>query len=341
LPNDFTTGLVAKFREQLRAAKVGYLLGAGSSYLNGKGYPLAFNLWDCIKDKVPPAQRNDIQSKLDAEKIGIEAALDLLDSGKVEEAPHRQSVVKAIAEYFVGLSPELDTHRRFVDLLSRTQERKVQIFSLNYDPLIERSAELQMVRLIDGFTGHENAYFDSTVFLHDLAVIQSSHRGAMRRSIPTWLQLIKLHGSLGWYDDPVNGLRRTAFNASIAEPARRLMIPPQHRKAVETNTPPYARLWSEFRGSLVQGPEHINRLVCVGYGMADNHVNAVIEAALARSNFTLLIATKALSNAAFERWSKFKNAIVVTDARSSHYGKIGDGYPPLSSFEGLVEELSK
>ncbi len=40
--SDFTTELEAKVAQQLKSQRVGYLLGAGSSYLNGNGYPLAF-----------------------------------------------------------------------------------------------------------------------------------------------------------------------------------------------------------------------------------------------------------------------------------------------------------
>ncbi|MBI4966769.1 MAG: SIR2 family protein [Rhodospirillales bacterium] len=325
----------------MKASKVGFLLGAGSSYLNGEGYPLAFDLWEYIKDRVPADQRADIQSKLDSENIGIEKALDLLDVGKHNEGPHRHSVVRAIGEYFSELNPDLAVHRRFVQALSYSAERKVLVFSLNYDPLIERSAEIECIRLVDGFTGHDRAFFDQSVFTHDIAIIQSSYQGGLRRAIPTWIKLVKLHGSLGWYDDPEFGLRRGAFNAPVNAPAQRLMIPPQHRKATDTVTAPYARLWTEFRGSLIHGPDYINRLVCIGYGMADEHVSNVIEAALTRTNFTLIIATKALHDQDFERWSKYKNAIVVTKDRSSHYGTIGEGHEALSTFEGIVEELMK
>jgi hypothetical protein len=58
--------------------------------------------------------------------------------------------------------------------------------------------------------------------------------------------------------------------------------------------PPYAALWSTFRGSLGHYQNPINRLACFGYGFVDEHVNSVIEAALARTDFTLLIFTKAL-----------------------------------------------
>lgn len=337
----FPDRLAKKVGEQIRAIKVGFLLGAGSSYLNGSGYPLSADLWNCIKNDVPEDQRSDIQAKLDAEDIGLEKALDLLDSGMSEEGPHRHSVTNAIAKYFINIKPELTLHRQFLSTLANRGQRKVNIFSLNYDPLVERSAEAEHVRVVDGFIGHESAYFDPSVFDHDLAVIQIGHRGALRRPIQTWIQLVKLHGSLGWFDDPNAGFRRRHFDAHVVDPTKRLMIPPQHRKAAETVTPPYARLWSEFRKSLVHGPDTINRLVCMGYGMADEHVNAVIESALARTNFTLVVATKSLSDAAFSRWSQYQNALLITAGRSAFYGEVGVGNPSLSTFEGIVEELMK
>lgn len=336
---EFQNRLSRKVREQIKATRVGFLLGAGSSFLEGAGYPLAFNLWDKIKENVPNDQRVDIQAKLDAEDIGIERALDLLDLGTHAESPHRYSVVKAIALYFLELYPDLSVHRRFVSALSLSGSKKVNIFSLNYDPLIEWAAELEHIRLIDGFTGHDKAFFDPSVFMHDLAVIQNGYRGAQRRSIPTWLQLVKLHGSMGWYEAPETGLRRGPFNCTVNAPAKRLMIPPQHRKAADTVIPPYSKLWSEFRRTLIHGPDHINRLVCLGYGMADEHVNAVIEGALVRNNFTLIIATKSMSAKIFEHWSKYNNALVVTEDRASLYGETGPGHETLSTFEGIVEEL--
>lgn len=54
---DFTSALEAKVAEQLKAQRVGYLLGAGSSYLDDAGYPLALELWDLIKDRITDAQK--------------------------------------------------------------------------------------------------------------------------------------------------------------------------------------------------------------------------------------------------------------------------------------------
>ncbi len=54
---NFIGELEAKVAEQLKAQRVGYLLGAGSSYLDNAGYPLAFELWDLIKDRIVDPQK--------------------------------------------------------------------------------------------------------------------------------------------------------------------------------------------------------------------------------------------------------------------------------------------
>lgn len=87
--SDFTAELEAKVAQQLKSQRVGYLLGAGSSYLNNDGYPLAFQLWDKIKDSITDsAKRKDIQDKLDGGANGIEHALDLLDDGGANDTPY-------------------------------------------------------------------------------------------------------------------------------------------------------------------------------------------------------------------------------------------------------------
>jgi hypothetical protein len=338
--NDFTIRLENKVAEQLRAQRVGYLLGAGSSYLNGSGYPLAFELWDRIKDHISDtAKRSEIQAKLDGGATGIEQALDLLDNGEVVEGPHRHLVTAAIAEVFKPLTPSLDLHMEFVKRLGLKADPSIKVFNLNYDPLIERAAELARVRLCDGFVGHEHAYFDPATFDERIGRIRGTHKGRQFDETTKPVQLLKLHGSLGWYECSSNGVRRCAFASVIPTATKRLMIPPQRRKANDTMTPPYAALWSAFRGCLGQNAVPINRLACLGYGFADEHVNAVIEGALARTDFSVLIFTKVLSDSTWARWSIKANAVIVTETRSAIKGEIGPGHPNLWSFERLAKEV--
>ena len=112
---DFISSLEAKVSEQLKSQRVAYLLGAGSSYLDGAGYPLAAELWDLIRDRIADAQkRAEIQAKLDSGAAGIEHALDLLDDGGAMDTPHRHLVTAAIADDIRPKTPNLEVHIEFL-----------------------------------------------------------------------------------------------------------------------------------------------------------------------------------------------------------------------------------
>lgn len=337
---DFTRALEAKVAEQLKSQRVGYLLGAGSSYLGGAGYPLACELWDLIKDRITDSQcRADIQAKLDGGATGLEHALDLLDGGGAIDTQYRHLVTAAIADVFLPKNPDCDLHAEFLRRLSRRADPSVKVFSLNYDPLVERAAEDARVRVSDGFVGVEHAYFDPAVFEERIGRIRGTHKGRQFDETVKPIHLLKLHGSLGWYECPRRGVRRCGYGSALPDGTRRLMVPPQRRKAIDTMLPPYAALWSAFRGCLGQNATPINRLACLGYGFGDEHVNAVIEAALARMDFTLLIFTKELMNVAWDRWSVKINTVVVTETRCSIKGTAGQGHNDLWRFERLCREV--
>jgi hypothetical protein len=297
-------------------------------------------MWGLIKDLIPDVQkRNDIQAKLDSGATGIEQALDLLDAGGAMDTPYRHLVIEAIAKLFLPMSPSLNVHVEFVRRLSQRGDPCVKVFNLNYDPLVERAAEAARVRVTDGFLGVEHAFFDPAVFEERIGQIRGTHKGRQFEETVKPIHLFKLHGSLGWYECPSRGVRRCAYWSLPPSGTKRLMVPPQRRKATDTMFPPYSALWSAFRGCLSHNQNPLNRLACFGYGFADEHVNAVIEAALARTDFTLLILTKALADTAWNRWSIKANAVVVTEARCSLQGAIGPGHSDLWRFEQLCKEV--
>lgn len=337
---DFIGSLEAKVSEQLRAQRMGFLLGAGSSYMESAGYPLACDIWELIRNGVSdPQKRADIQERLDSGAAGLENALDQLDDGGATDTPYRHLVTAAIADLFLPKAPALEKHMEFVHRLGQRPDPCVKVFSLNYDPLIERAAEAANVRIADGFFGVERAFFDSSVFAERVGRIRGTHRGRQFEETVKPIHLLKLHGSLGWFEFAGHEVRRYPYGSPVPDGARRLMVPPQRRKGIDTMQPPYAALWSIFRGCLAHNENPINRLACFGYGFADEHVNAVIEAAMARTDFTLLIFTKGLSDGSWERWSVKRNAVVVTEARCSLKGTVGPGHPDLWRFERLCKEV--
>lgn len=337
--NSFRTRLEAKVAQQLGSQRVGYLLGAGASYLGGNGYPLAGELWHCIGPNLPTTEREEIQAKLDGGADGIENALDLLDDCSAVEKPHRHLVTEAIATHFHSISPPTDVHQTFVRRLAARDELSTPVFCLNYDGLIELAADAERIRVVDGFIGQERPFFDPVTYQERTAL---SHRGP-RKPQADWrkgiLHLYKLHGSLGWFHLGGTDVRRFGLGANTPPGGKRLMVPPQHRKTIDTTAHPYSALWSDFRGLLCQGPTMLNRLACVGYGLRDEHLNAVIENALGRSDFTMLAFAYGLTDQTFTRWSARRNVIIVTETRCSLYGEVGPGHPALWDFATLTQTI--
>src|ERR1035438_3240352 len=105
-------------------------------------------------------ESDEIQAKLDAGADGIENALDLLDDGAVVEKPHRHLVTEAIAKHFLSIRPPTDSHQVFVKRLAARDELSIPIFCLNYDGLIELAADIERIRLVDGFFGLERPFFE-------------------------------------------------------------------------------------------------------------------------------------------------------------------------------------
>jgi SIR2-like domain len=335
--------LLGKVRAQLKSRRVGFLLGAGSSYLDGQGYPLASGLWPLIKESLQPSDVRLIEDRLKGDPERFEAALDEIDiASGATDFPLRGRVAQAIADRFRDLNPPLTDHQRFARGIARRQERRIPVFSLNYDCLMEGAADEAKCRISDGFQGVANAYFDISC-LRDNHSLPGVRRGrACALPVKGTISLIKLHGSVSWFADNANTPRRTCPSCDVPDDWNRLMIPPQHRKASDSATPPYAQLWSEFRAHLANDERALlNRLFVVGYGMGDGHVNAVIQAALARRDFTLVVLARSLKDSVFESLASGARTIVITESRSALYGESGEGFHEEWGFNWLASEVHK
>lgn len=236
--NGFLDNLERTVRAQLKSRRVGYLLGAGASFLNGHGFPLAYDIWDKIKEVIPSKERKKIQEKLDMEGTeGIEQALDLLDPGRPEPTPHRTLVTNAIANLFSGIQPPIQNHSIFLRNVSRRNDNFIPIFTLNYDHLIELAADEESMAIVDGFNGFYKSSFDPNLFDVVPSKYYITRKGRVLRGSNSILHLYKLHGSMGWFSVEDNQFRVNP-NIQAEDNWRRLMIPPQYRKASETTTPP-------------------------------------------------------------------------------------------------------
>ncbi|KGL53843.1 fibronectin-binding protein (FBP) [Porphyromonas canoris] len=169
---------------------------------------------------------------------------------------------------------------------SRTgNKERLNIFTTNYDRLIEMGAELAGIHLMDRFVGTMMPIFRSSRLNLDIHYNPPGIRGEPRY-LEGVARLTKLHGSVDWVQ---NGgeIRRIGlpFGADSIEPylqapglygadALKLMIYPNSAKDRETAEYPYVELFRDFAASICR-PN--STLVSYGYGFADEHINRVIH----------------------------------------------------------------
>ena len=169
---------------------------------------------------------------------------------------------------------------------SRTGNReRLNIFTTNYDRLIEVGAELAGIHLMDRFVGTMMPIFRSSRLNLDIHYNPPGIRGEPRY-LEGVARLAKLHGSVDWVQ---NGgeIRRIGlpFGADDITPylkapglydadALKLMIYPNSAKDRETAEYPYVELFRDFAASICR-PN--STLVTYGYGFGDEHINRVIH----------------------------------------------------------------
>jgi hypothetical protein len=188
-----------------------------------------------------------------------------------------------------GKEDGLNTHKTFLrKLLTRPLNlRRVNIFTLNYDTLVEQAADAEGIVLIDGFIGTQRRIFRPECYEQDLYFPAETTEGHVHR-FDRVLHLYKLHGSITWrvsepsVDNPYGiESKPDAFSQSDL-----LLIYPTPAKYGETLGMPYSELFRRFAAAIVR-PQSV--LFVVGYGFGDEHVNAIIRQALAVPSFTLVI----------------------------------------------------
>lgn len=176
---------------------------------------------------------------------------------------------------------------------SRTATReRLNLFTTNYDRLIEYGCDLAGLHVIDRFVGALSPVFRASRLNIDIHYNPPGIRGEPRY-LEGVIRLCKIHGSIDWRWEKQE-LRRygVPFGAPgdhpdiPKEPAGSVMIYPNPAKDVETLDYPYAELFRDF-ASAVCRPN--SSLVVYGYGFGDDHVNRVIKDMLTIPSTHLMI----------------------------------------------------
>lgn len=132
----------------------------------------------------------------------------------------------------------------------------VELFTPNYDLLMEQALEQRRVPYFDGFVGSNNTFFDVASMEQD--------------TLPSrWSRLWKVHGSINWWRTSLGNVERRTGRIT----GDRQMIYPSHLKYDQSRRLPYLAMLDRLKSFLARGQAV---LITCGYSFADQHLNEVI-----------------------------------------------------------------
>jgi SIR2-like protein len=190
------------------------------------------------------------------------SGLEVGELQKLEECV-RKTIAQIVTPDLKGLSPDIP-HRKFARWLAKTSRRTgVEIFTVNYDVLIEHALEAERIPVFDGFVGSYQPFF---------------HPDTLRRteSAPglNWARLWKMHGSVTWRRVVEDGRARVIRAAP--DPTGEMILP-SFQKYDESRQQPYAAFTDRLTRFLDQDDA---LLIVAGFSFGDEHINNLIFGAL-------------------------------------------------------------
>lgn len=187
------------------------------------------------------------------------------------ELKHLEKIVcKKIAEKLnVNLPNNKTPYHKLAKWVNNIErDTAIEIFTTNYDLLLEEAFESLKVPYFDGFVGTRFPFFD-------LRAVEDS-------LIPKhWTRVWKIHGSINWYlKENKDVYRSTNLNGTDS-----YIIHPSHLKYDQSRKMPYLALIDRLNKFLRQSSAV---LIMSGYSFSDDHLNDTILNAL-RANPTAMV----------------------------------------------------
>lgn len=286
--NEFARGLSAKLAS--RSRHVCLFLGAGAS--RAAGLPDVAMLQATVLRNLDTERRAQFESQLDTRTL--EQALSRVRriATLLEGSDEIDGLTSAAATALdvdvcrqivqaLDLGPaDLDAARRLAAWAARAEYHlPVEIFTVNYDLLLETALEDLGVPYFDGFVGSLSAQFRTELV--------EAVPGESDLWLPSFLvRLWKLHGSVNWRWEDTERKRVLRLGQAVS-PGAPAAIYPSDAKYEESRRVPFIVLQDRFRRALNQA----ETLVLIsGYSFGDEHLNEILFDAAQRRPRTEFIA---------------------------------------------------
>lgn len=171
----------------------------------------------------------------------------------------------------------LNTKKFFAWLTMQHRDFSKEIFTSNYDLIIEKSLEAIRAPYFDGFVGSYEPFFwpesiDRFVEKSDLT--------------QNWIRLWKIHGSLSWFwkknsDANSHNIVRVGKISNIESLENELVIYPSKEKYDSSKKQPFVAYFDRLKNVLLSGER---LFIFIGYSFSDQHINEIAFNSLRQNN---------------------------------------------------------
>lgn len=271
-PQAFATGLGAKLAT--RSRHVCMFLGAGIA--RACGLPDVAGLEARVQSDLTGKDREAFDHQLEGRNIeqvlsrlrriaALITGSDTVDGLTASKAEALDvAVCHAIVRALDLKGTDLTPVRNLAAWVARADYRQpVELFTVNYDLLLETALEGLGVPYFDGFVGNLRARFRTELVEAPL--------GESSGYVPAqFVRLWKLHGSVNWVHSDDQQIVRLGQAVSGKLPAA---IYPSDAKYEESRRVPFVVLQDRLRRALHQ-PETL--LLIIGFSFGDRHLNEVL-----------------------------------------------------------------
>ncbi|MCL2147262.1 MAG: SIR2 family protein [Synergistaceae bacterium] len=201
--------------------------------------------------------------------IGLGTLNNLKKNDFVEFENHIKDIIRQKVSIHEGFdentTKQLVQHDFAKWIKAADRKHAVEIFTTNYDYLIEIGLESLDVPYYDGFTGSYEPFFNATS-LEDMDYL------------PRQTKLWKIHGSLGLHESKLNYGNKIIRKNSDSEV---LLVYPSMLKYSNSKKMPYAAYMDRLYSFLKQDDAVL--FIC-GYSFGDEHINERIFSALSTNS---------------------------------------------------------
>lgn len=157
-----------------------------------------------------------------------------------------------------------------------------EVFTTNYDLVIEKALEASEIPYFDGFVGSFEPFFWQE---------SVDHRAQPGDLTKNWIRLWKIHGSLSWfwrYSETSQSHRiiRIGNISSVTDIKNELVIYPSKDKYDSSRKQPFIAYFDRMRDYLLSGEL---LFVFTGYSFSDQHINDIVLNCMRQNNRLFVI----------------------------------------------------